>query len=193
MIGYSAVQSSARTVYFTFQVILLRDCARYGKLVLSLVKCNKKVLLGERKRHTDSSVSSTPSVTRSGVPPPSRGTTPARSDVGGYLRWSFPPARSDGGYPRWSTPPHRSDGGYPRWGTPQQGTPQKGTHGQVWWGVPELDLAWVPPPPPYGPGRGTPLPHRCEQTENITFPHYSDAVGKKWAFLFWTNSEREDK
>ena len=46
---------------------------------------NKKVLLRERKRHTNRSVSSTLFVTRSGVHPP------ARSDGGG-------------GYPRWGTP-----------------------------------------------------------------------------------------
>ena len=41
-------------------------------------------------------------------------------------------------------------------------------------GTPQLDLAGVPPS---GAGRGTPHT-RCGQSENITFPHPSDAVGK---------------
>ena len=53
-------------------------------------------------------------------------------------------------------------------------------------------MAWVPlPPSPVGLDGGTPLsaecgtlgwmgyPPGCEQTENITFPHPSDADGKK--------------
>ena len=85
---------------------------------------NKKVLLREHKRHTDRGASSTPSVTRGGVPP-CRG-TPRPGLMGG------------------------TQGGVPP--------------GQV--GYPRLDLAWVPPqpdldgvpPPPAGPGRGTPSP-----------------------------------
>ena len=80
------------------------------------IKKYKKVLLRECKRHTDRGVSSTPSVSWSGVPPP------ARSDRGGYPRWVTPHCqevslleRSDGG-------------GYPRWGTtragPGLGTPR---------------------------------------------------------------------
>ena len=48
----------------------------------------KKVLLRERKRHTDCGVSSTPSVMWGGTPP-GRGTPAARSD-GGYLRLGTP-------------------------------------------------------------------------------------------------------
>ena len=32
---------------------------------------------------------------------------------------------------------------------------------------------------PHSPDGGIPPPHRCEQTENITFRHPSDAVGSK--------------
>ena len=88
---------------------------------------NKKVLLRERKRHTDRSVSSTPSVIlyEVGYPPP------ARSNVGGgvYLRWGTPlPGATGGGgvvpkvgYPPIGVTSVRSGwggGGYPRWGTP---------------------------------------------------------------------------
>ena len=48
---------------------------------------NKKVLLRERKRHTDRGVSST---TRWGTPSPRQGTPPARSDWEGYPRWGTP-------------------------------------------------------------------------------------------------------
>ena len=108
------------------------------KLTVVTIEANKKVLLRERKRHTNRGVSSTPYVSQSGVPPgqvwlggggtrggvpPRRGTTPARSDRGGVTQGGVPPA------------------GYP--------------HGQVWQGVPEvgyprqgypwLDLAGVSP------------------------------------------------
>ena len=126
---------------------------------------------------------------------PEVGYPPARSD-GAYLGWGTPCmgtplARSHGGiqggvhpsqvwwggYPRWGTPqqgylPARSDGGYPRQGTPQQGTPQPGLMREV----PKLDLAGVPP---IWTWPGYPPPPRCEQTENITFSHPSDAVGNK--------------
>ena len=57
-------------------------------------------------------------------------------------------------------------GTYLGWGVPTLGYLPVWT----WWMVPalvypHLDLAGVPPPP-------------CGQTENITFPHSSDAVGK---------------
>ena len=53
---------------------------------------NKKVLLRERKRHTDRAVSSTPSVSRSGVPPPA-GVPPGQvwwgvPEVGSPLGWT---------------------------------------------------------------------------------------------------------
>ena len=62
---------------------------------------NKKVLPRERKRHANRGVLSTPSVIRGGVPP-SRGTPPARSDIGvsevGYPPGrGIPQARSDRG------------------------------------------------------------------------------------------------
>ena len=74
---------------------------------------NKKVLLRERKRHTDRGVSSTPPEVGYPLPPL------ARSDEGGYLRWGTPqqgyPPRPgltwvpQMGYPLpgsgWDTPP----------------------------------------------------------------------------------------
>ena len=103
---------------------------------------NNKVLLRERKRHTDRGVSSTPSVTRGGVPPSPSGYPPARSNRG-VPRWGTPPpgyplARSDRGNTRGGVPPSR--------GTPLARSDQGGTQG----GVPPppswLDLAGVPPP-----------------------------------------------
>ena len=104
---------------------------------------NKKVLLCERKRHTDCSISSTPSVTCNGVPP--------WPGLMGGTQGGVPPGQVSWEYLRSGTPLARYDEGY---------------------------LRWLGYPPPFGPGRGTPPSHRCEQTENITFPHPSDAVGK---------------
>ena len=84
----------------------------------------------------------------------------------GYLR--VPPHPDLG----WVTPPSRPGMGYPRpdlgWGTPPptdlgQGTP--------------LTKPGTGCPPPRS-GMGYPPPRKCEQTENITFPHPSDAGGK---------------
>ena len=70
--------------------------------------------------------------------------------------------------------PHlRSGGGTPSqvWGVPRLLRPGMGyPPTQTWDGVPPspyLDLRW-----------GTPPPCKCEQTENITFPHPSDVGGK---------------
>ena len=89
-----------------------------------------------------------------------------------------------GGYPIQSWwwggtlgPPHHPDlaGGTPHhpdlgWGTP---------HTQTWDGVPPPPSSpGVPAHPPNRPGMGyPPPPHKCGQTENITFPHPSDAGG----------------
>ena len=140
------------------------------------VSIDKKVLLRERKRHTDRRVASTPYVVLTGYPP-SQGTPPAR----------VPPLAR--------VPPGQ---GTPRPGYPQPGTPWPGyPPGQ---GTPP---ARVPParvPPLAGPGRLLPqLPHGilgnvakhygiwvpppCGQTDwwmdgrtdacqNITFPSY---------------------
>ena len=95
---------------------------------------NKKVLLRERKRHTDRGVSSTPSV---------------------VLYWAVPPARGVlllGGTPPW-VPPSDLARGVPH---PWQGVPHLR--------YPPLDLARVPPHqtwlgyPLSGPGQGTPSP-----------------------------------
>ena len=96
---------------------------------------DKKVLLRERKRHTDRGVSSTPSVTRGGVPP-----------------WQgYPLARSDGGYLRWGTP---RPGGVPPPAGPGWGTPH-----WTWLGYPpQSDLAGVPPTPPHQTWLGYPPP-----------------------------------
>ena len=150
---------------------------------------HKKVLLRERKRHTDCGVSSTTwgGVSRWGEPPNQvqwRGTwdrvpphwgTPQPGLVGGrYPRWGTPSQVQWRRYPRWGTPqlgypPARSNGGYPRWGTPQQGVPPRR-------GTPQLDLAGVPPLMP-GPGWGTPPPtlgvdRQTDTCQNITFPSY---------------------
>ena len=109
------------------------DLLKVTKKVIEILR-NKKVLLRERKRHTDRGVSSTPSVTRGGVPPR--------------------PGPTGRGYPRWGTPcqgtpPARSDGGYLRWGTPLARSDRGGGTGTSG-GVPPpgwLHLAGVPPPP----------------------------------------------
>ena len=54
---------------------------------------NKKVLLHERKRPTDRGVSSTPSVTRGGVPLPTAGVPPWPGLMGGGTRGGVPPGR----------------------------------------------------------------------------------------------------
>ena len=74
----------------------------------------------------------------------------------------------------------------PRRGTPPSARSDGGTRGGVppiwtWLGYPppQLDLAWVPPPPA-GPGRGTPPPGVDRQTDacqNIAFPHTTYAAG----------------
>ena len=113
-----------RIVLFQFPVPVSVPCS-----------LNKKVLLRERKRHTDRRLASTPSVVLTG-------------GGGGY------PITGQGGIRIQGTPRIQGWMGVP----PVQG----------WMGVPpHLDLAGVPPP------------RRCGQTENITFPHPSDAVGNK--------------
>ena len=112
---------------------------------------HSKVLLREWKRHTDLGVSSTPSVSQSGVPtlagvPPPRpglmggGTRGrvllVRSDWGGYSRWGspqpgltgvpevgYPQPGPMGGYSRWGSPSHLPSltRGVPEVGYPQQG------------------------------------------------------------------------
>ena len=124
---------------------------------------NKKVLLRERKRHTDRGISSTR------LPPPQQGYSLGRSDRV-YLRWGTPHQ----GYPR-----ARSDRGC-IWGTHWTwlGYPPVGPG----WGIPISDLAGYPPsdlagvPSPIRPGWGT--TPRCGQTENITFPHTTYAVSR---------------
>ena len=105
-----------------------------------------------------------------GVPPPPIGVPPCPGLTGG-TRGGVPPA----GVAPW---PGLMGGGlpevaYPPWVTPHQGTPQPGLTegGYPPVGVPPirvppwLDLARVPPSP------------RCGQTENITFPRTTYAVG----------------
>ena len=98
------------------------NCYRLIKL-RSNFNCNKKVLLRERKRHTDRSVSSTPSVSLGGVPPPP-------SQVwwgGGGTQGGVPPGSG-------TPPPARSDrggGGYPSWTWPGYPPPPPPTHTDV--------------------------------------------------------------
>ena len=131
----------------------------------------KKVLLRERKRHTDRGVSSTTKVgypphrpglsggTQGGVPPcwgspplgypPGQG-TPQPGLMGGYPRWDtpllgYPPSQVLwGGYLRWGTPLARSDGVHDVGYPPCQGTP-----GQVQWGgtCSGVPPGWGTPPP----------------------------------------------
>ena len=130
---------------------------------------HKKVLLRERKRHTDCGVSSTPSVTWGGVPPgrgtpqpvlmggtqggvstsPSRGTP--QPGLRGVCEVEYPtrgtPQPGLRGYLRWGTPtmgtplPARSDKAVPEVGYPLAGESPAG----LGWGTPHLDLAGVPP------------------------------------------------
>ena len=108
----------------------------------------------ERKRHTDRGVSSTPSFTQGGVPPPSRGTS-----------WPGPMGAQGG------VPPGRGislpgpQGGVP----PSRAGAAPAGPG---WGTPHLDLAEVPPPPRCGQRDG------WEDTcQNITFPRTTYPVG----------------
>ena len=106
-----------------------------------VIDWNKKVLLRERKRHTDRGVSSTPSVNWSGLPPvqvwrgatqggvPPCWGTPHQSTLhpgltegtqGGVPPVGVPPVQVWWGYPHQGTPICYR--GYLRWGT-HQGTP----------------------------------------------------------------------
>ena len=131
---------------------------------------NKKVLLRERKEHTDRGISST---TRGGVPPPHHGTPLGQIRQGGTQDGvppvRVPPARSDGvpqvGYPCQGTHPSQvqwGGHGVPDVGSPPLGSPS--TPGQVQWGgdnkggSPQLGLMGGTrggvPPLGYLPGRG---------------------------------------
>ena len=108
-------------------------------------KVDKKVLLRERKRHTDRGVSST---TRGGVSP--LGVPPSqvqwRGNQGGVPRqgppWPGLMGGTQGGDPLAGVPPGQVWWrGYLRWGTPWQGYPLAGPG----WGTPRLDMARVPP------------------------------------------------
>ena len=68
------------------------------------------------------------------------------------LRWGTPTSDL-----RWGTPPPRPEMGYPPYLRLEMGYP------------PTSHLRWGNPTPP----------RKCEQTENITFPHPSDAGGNK--------------
>ena len=120
-----------------------------------------------------------------GTPPPSRpgqgvhslGSTPSQV-------WGGTPARSGVGTPSqvWGVPRPGLDGGYP---IPEVGVPWPGLDGGGWGtphhsdldGIPP-DLRWGTPNHPDLDGVRPPPPRKCEQTENITFPHPSDAGGK---------------
>ena len=141
-----------------------------------MIACsNKKVLLCERKRHTDRGVSSTPSVVP--VPRGGGGTHPALD--GGY-----PHPWTDGG-----TPPHpRLDVVPPSLsldgGTPPSKAGWGNTPSKAGWGYPPSKTGWGYPTSPSsdggiilfkagwgyplaGPDRGTPRP-LCGQTDGQT-------------------------
>ena len=126
---------------------------------------NKKVLLRERKRHTNRSVTSTPYAVLSwGVPTLDREHlpwgTPLLTWPGGYLLWEVPTLAR--GYLPWmgST--------YLGWGVPTLGVPPSwpAQGGVPTLGVPHLDLARVPPP-------------SVDRLKTLPSPHPSDAVGNK--------------
>ena len=145
--------------------------------------CHKKVLLRERKRHTDRGVSSTPSVTRGGVPrppPPQQGYPPpglmgGGGTWGGVPLWQGYPWPGPMGVPKvgssWPgvTTPARPNGGrvIPKVGsnlarvTPWQGTPPQpgptGAGGYPRWGTPWPGLRGVPKVG-YTPWQGYPPP-----------------------------------
>ena len=131
---------------------------------------------------------------RHGVPPQTWGTSP---DMGTPRTWGTPLPYPD---LRWGTP------------TPDMGWVTPPTIIQTWpgsppdlrWGTPTPDMGWVTPPhhhpdlagvpprpemgyPPTSDLRwgNPPLPHKCEQTENITFPHPSDAGGNNIRLHSW--------
>ena len=141
---------------------------------------NKKVLLCERKRHTDRGVSST---TRGGVPPPSGYPPPARSNGGGTRGGAGLTGGTQGGVPPVRVPPLPQPGLTRGGGTPlRQGTSQPGPMGRYpRWGPP----IGVPPGKGYPPGWDTPAPcldlarvpplgvdRQTDTCQNITFPSY---------------------
>ena len=119
----------------------------------------KKVLLRERKRHT------------------ARRVVSARYAALSY-GWGRSTPSSPGGGGGGVTPgtPHHPDlagGHHPG----LAGGHHPDLAGGGYPGYPHPDLGWGTPPPT-DLGQGTP-PCKCEQTENTTFPHRSDAGGKK--------------
>ena len=166
----------------------------------------KKVLLLERKRHTICRVASARYADlfpdgRGGGAPSCPGWERGYPSSPG---WGYHPVYDRGvppvlildGVSPWQQDrltPHQQNGvppcrpimGYPsisaEWGIPVS---RMGTlHPDLGWGtsrqqdrVPPLDLGWGAPTP-IQTWDGVPL-HKCEQTENITFPHPSDAGSK---------------
>ena len=116
------------------------------KLLMLIISKNKKVLLRERKRHTARRIASGRYAGRGGTPSSHGGGVPPSSHGGGY-----PIPGLVGGVPqpvpRVTCPPHPDL----RWGTPSP------IH-RPWMGYVPTHL---------------PPPHKCEQTENVTFPHPS--------------------
>ena len=145
---------------------------------------NKKILLRERKRHTARRVASACYADLLG-----RGVPHLRSGGEPISGWGVPHPRVGGvPHPRVGGVPPRPGMGYPPPPTPDLG-----------WATPNPDMGWVTPPP-FRPGWDTPppphlrpemgyppdlrwgtptplqtwdwvSPRKCEQTENITFPH----------------------
>ena len=132
---------------------------------------------------------------RGGIPSsPGQGSTPSSLGWGGEgttssLGWGGTPSSLGRGWgmgypssPGMGYPPSRPGMGY----TPQSRTGMRypplisrmGPPLQTWNGLPlHLDLGW-----------GTPPPRKCEQTKNISFPHPSDAGGKKWYVIIFLDS-----
>ena len=133
---------------------------------------HKKVLLRERKRYTAHRVASARYAGGWGG-----GGTPS-SHGGGYAIqswWGGMPSSHDGGE---GTPSSHGGGR----GTPSSHGVRGGTPSLVWVGGYPMQSWWgrgIPLPP--RPEMGYPPPPQCGQTENITFPHPSDAGGNKSA------------
>ena len=128
----------------TTEIFFMKENTNH--MVHSKKMINKKVLLRERKRHTDRGVSSTPSVVLYwGGGYPLAGGYPPGLDL---ARVPFLPSRSRQGVP-------------PRRGTPQQGVPPgpgQGAPIQGWMGVPPPCPRLDGGTPSAGPDRDTPPP-----------------------------------
>ena len=133
--------------YTSYRRTTMKNSLLCHQQYLANTTLNKKVFLRERKRHTAVACSKY-----------------SLCDEGGYLPWMGVPILA-GGYLPWMGWPLPWMGGYLPW---------IGWY-LPWMGVPTQGM--YPPPPPHQlEGDTNPL-WTDTQTENITFPHPSDAGG----------------